>query len=238
MSSVRAAAHNNARWCDLMARLHGTPGRFDPDAWTSPRRTPPYYPDAVTLVPGASPAAVLARIDTGPACSVKDSFADLDLAPAGFRVLFEARWLYRAPGAPVGQPAEPSAGELGWRPVRDRAELARWERAWGDDQPGLFRPGLLDDPGVLVLGGYAGDTVVAGSVANRTGDVVGLSNVYAVSGELDTVWPGCLGAVAAHFPGLAVVGYEHGAALRSACRYGFVPVGPLRVWLRADRPVS
>src|SRR4051794_38055707 len=50
-------------------------------------------PDAVTLSPGTEPAAVLARVEGGTGCSVKDSFADLDLAPSGFQVLFDATWI-------------------------------------------------------------------------------------------------------------------------------------------------
>jgi hypothetical protein len=45
------AAANNAEWCDLVCGTHGAQTRFDEDAWTSRTRTPPGYPDAVTLVP-------------------------------------------------------------------------------------------------------------------------------------------------------------------------------------------
>jgi hypothetical protein len=38
-------------------------------------RTPPYYPDAVTLLPDVSIEQVLSGIDTSEGCSVKDSFA-------------------------------------------------------------------------------------------------------------------------------------------------------------------
>jgi hypothetical protein len=47
----RMAALNNAEWCDVVCRSHGAQTWFDDDAWTSPTRTPPYYLDAVTLVP-------------------------------------------------------------------------------------------------------------------------------------------------------------------------------------------
>jgi hypothetical protein len=86
----REAAANNAQWCDLVARSHGLPARCDDDAWTCGRRTPRFYPDAVTLVPDADAASVLARIDTSAGCSVKDSFGTLDLERRGFRALFEA----------------------------------------------------------------------------------------------------------------------------------------------------
>ncbi|WP_239135543.1 hypothetical protein [Actinoplanes derwentensis] len=40
---------------------------------------------------------MLDGIDIGPGCSVKDSFADLDLAPRGFEALFDATWIWRPP---------------------------------------------------------------------------------------------------------------------------------------------
>jgi hypothetical protein len=90
----RVAARNNAAWCDAVVRSHGLGGRFDDDAWTCPQRTPPYYPDAVTLVAEVDVTALLARIDTeSPGCSVKDSFAAIDLSAAGFEVLFDAEWI-------------------------------------------------------------------------------------------------------------------------------------------------
>lgn len=71
------------------------PTRFEPDRWLALRRSPPFYPDAVSLT--ERPRDILAGIDLSPGCSVKDSFATLDLAPAGFEVLFDAEWIYREP---------------------------------------------------------------------------------------------------------------------------------------------
>ena len=31
---------NNAEWCHILCRTHGVRGRFDPDAWVAPHRTP------------------------------------------------------------------------------------------------------------------------------------------------------------------------------------------------------
>jgi len=45
------AAVNNAEWCDCVCRAQGVETRFDENAWTGRTRTPPFYPDAVTLVP-------------------------------------------------------------------------------------------------------------------------------------------------------------------------------------------
>ena len=93
---LRHAVRNNAEWCDVMCRAHGGSGRFQGGWWSSPRRTPPLHPDAVTLQPEAVEAQVLHDIDTTAGCSIKDSFSNLDLRAAGFHVLFDAEWVVRA----------------------------------------------------------------------------------------------------------------------------------------------
>ena len=113
------AAANNAEWCDLVCETHGAQTRFDADAWTSRTRTPPGYPDAVTLVRHLSVPELLARIDTSVGCSIKDSFASVDMAACGFRVLFDAQWIvHRATAIP------PSPDRARWQVVRDEAGLA------------------------------------------------------------------------------------------------------------------
>lgn len=228
---VEAAARNNAEWCAVMSRSHGVGGEFGRQAWSAPVRTPPYYPDAVTLVPGADEAALLARIDTGaPGACVKDSFADLDLARAGFRVLFDAQWIHRPAGAPAAAP------DPAWEAVRSPGALRAWALAWGGGagDEDLFRPELLDDPATFVLAGRSADGhVVAGAVASRSDRVVGITNVFAREGGGDAVWPAVLNAVHGLFPGLPVVGYEHGEDLDAAIRHGFETIGPLRIWLRS-----
>ncbi|MEV7091563.1 hypothetical protein AB0M80_01855 [Amycolatopsis sp. NPDC051045] len=69
-------------------------------------------------------------------------------------------------------------------------------------------------------------------VAHRGDDVAGLSNF---SGP-DEGWPGAVAAVASAFPGLPVVGYEHGEALQVALGHGARPLGPLRVWVSSALP--
>ncbi|WP_435837836.1 hypothetical protein [Streptantibioticus parmotrematis] len=224
-SLVRAAARNNAEWCAAMSRSHGVAGEFGAQAWAAPVRTPPYYPDAVTLVPGADAVALVGRIDTaGPGACVKDSFADLDLTEAGFRVLFDAQWIHRPAGAPTTSP------ELAWDVVRDRETLRAWESAWGEE--GLFRPELLDDHATFVLAGTNSEgRVAAGAVASRSDHVVGVSNLFASQDGADRAWPVVLDAVHRLFPALSVVGYEQGEDLEAALRHGFEAAGPLRVWI-------
>ncbi|MGK3205264.1 hypothetical protein [Amycolatopsis sp. MEPSY49] len=93
MVRAELAVAENAAWCDLVCG-----GRFGRRAWTSRTRTPEYYPDAVTLTPDAMAADVLPFVDGSAGCSVKDSFATLELP--GFSLLFEATWLACGPGVP------------------------------------------------------------------------------------------------------------------------------------------
>lgn len=222
-----AAARDNAEWCDAFAATHWVTGTFGLDAWTCGRRAPEGYPDAVTLRPGVDARALLGRVDAGPGCSVKDAFADLDLASAGFEVLVEGTWLWH--GAPAPGWTTPT-----WFEVRDEAGLVAWEAAWAQGPPaGLFRPELLAHPRVRLLAEVVDGVVRAGCVVTKgSAGVVGVSNVF----DLDDgdPWRGVLGWIAARAPGRAAVAWETGKALDVALAAGFEPVGALRVWLRAD----
>ncbi|MFE3655791.1 hypothetical protein [Streptomyces sp. NPDC059165] len=229
---ISQSARNNAEWCHAMCRAHGIPTAFQERAWTSERRTPPLYPDAVTLAPDATAHDVLSEIDReAPGCSVKDSFGQLDLAADGFEVLFEARWIHR----PASLVAPVAPDDVVWRPLRTEPGLAAWEAAWSDgdeDLVGLFRPELLADRTTTLLAGTTdgGTRTVAGAVVSRSSAVVGVSHVFGSDGDLERAWAGCLAAVAHFWPGVPVVGYEHGEDLDAATRQGFIPGAPLTVW--------
>ncbi len=228
--TVRDAARNNAELCDIVCRTHGVTGVFAADAWTSARRTPPLYPDAVTLEPGVVVADLLDRVDTAPGCSIKDSFSELDLRSDGFSILMPAEWIQRPAAAPGGT----KTSSTPWTPIAGDRALARWAEAWADadDPTDLFRPALLRHPDIVVLGATVNGALVAGALLNRSAHVVGLSNVFVTSAAPDDVWPGCLDAITETFPGLPIVGYEPGESLDTALRYGFTPLGPLRVWIK------
>lgn len=225
------AAANNAEWCDVVCRTHGAQTRFDDDAWTSRTRTPPYYPDAVTLVPEPSVPELLARIDTSPGCSIKDSFASLDLTAYGFRVLFEAEWIVRRSAA-----LQPPATGPHWDLVRDADGLATWEQAWrGDDgPPGVFRAELLDHESVALLAARTSDHVVAGAILNRSSDVVGISNFFTDARVASAGRAGCLAFAGTLHPGSTFVGYESGDALDAARTHDFETAGSVRVWLHEN----
>jgi hypothetical protein len=167
---------------------------------------------------------------------VKDSFCTLELAPSGFRQLFGATWIWRA-----SQPQlDRAQDQVDWLKVRDADQLARWETAWNGPSSGeqpappmrVFPPALLADPDIVFIAASFGQQIVAGAIANRTDDVVGLSNVFAPDGAAARFWPGCVKTAMDAFAGLPLVGYEHGGELAIALGLGFEAIGQLRVWVR------
>lgn len=230
LALAKLAARNNAEWCDIFCRSHGVSGTFHSDAWASAIRTPALYPDAVALDRSVSVERVLSYVDSSTGCSIKDSFALMDLSPTGFRVLFEADWVLRAPQP---MPRGPQNG-LRWEFVRDSDTLRRWEAEWARDSAptGFFLPALLSHPDVVVLAGYADHQLSAGAILNRSTSAVGLSNVFSRADDLTQAYEGCVRAVTNHFRGLPIVGYEAGKALVAARAQGFRSIGRLVVWLR------
>jgi hypothetical protein len=230
---VTAAARNNAGWCASVCASHGIPHAFGDRAWHSPHRTPPYYPDAVTVRPDATAADFLSRIDTAsPGCSVKDSFATLDLTSCGFTCLFSARWIHRPAG--LAAPASPN-----WRAeqVSTSDRLRDWQDAWhgAGAGPDVFRPALLDDPSVRVLALHDGGELRGGAVLYRGSGLVGVSNLFAVDGgDVAAVRSSVIAAAARRFPGLPLAGYEREDALAHALAVGFTALAPLRVWSRVS----
>ena len=214
------AVRNNASWCDLVCRSHGIETSFGPDLWVTAERAPNLYPDAITLREQAAEESVLTAITPGPGASVKDSYATLDLGAHGFDELFEARWITHDPS-----PAQGSD----WTIVRTENELAEWTRAAGLTD--ILTPELLGTQEVRFLAARDEHGISAGAIANLTGSVVGVSNLFATTIAHDDAWAAISAAVGAVFPDAVLVGYEHGTGLRAAIAAGFSDLGPLRVWL-------
>ena len=228
--AARLAAANNAAWCAAVCRTHGLVTETAADVWWSATRTPPLFPDLVTLVPGGAPELLLAIVDSSPGCSVKDSFSDLDLAPSGFTVVVDASWIVRDPTAVAAGPA------LRWRRVGPGEGFDRWVAAWSASSGApidVLQPALLADPTVTVLAADREDDLVAGAVINDAAGVLGVSNVFVVGEHagLDP-WPPLVGYLVRHHRDRTVVGYESGADLDRALAAGFRRAGALRVWTR------
>jgi len=181
---------------------------------------PRFYPNLVTTARLAAPAEQLSAVrilresNLPEHWAVKDSFSALDLAPLGFDLLFEARWI-RKDAAP---------------------DLATHSRLrWGRTTEGnrLLPPALFADSDIAMFTGSRDGEVVAGGIANRSENVVGLSNVFTQVGGAVSVWTDLAALAAVTFPGLPLVGYETGDDLAAACDSGFQMGDPLRVWARA-----
>ena len=240
--SPEQAARNNAFWCDAVCRAHGKPGVFLDHLWLNRHPVPRYYSNAVTLSRGEGSSLQRERIqelmsaDIPGRWSVKDSFCSLDLTRMGFSILFEATWICRAASL---HRRRPEIEGVRWSYVKDPLELERWEAAW-DGSPGraieaerrVFRQRLLAVDEIVFVAAREGGRIVAGAVANRTGEVVGLSNLFAPAQNAAPYWSGCVAGAMGAFPGLPLVGYERGADLNSAEEAGFSRLGPLRVWMR------
>jgi hypothetical protein len=172
---------------------------------------------------------LLDRIDSSPGCSIKDSFASIDLTTSGFTVALDAQWIVRAPKV-----TGPITADRSWTVVRDEESFAAWENAWRGEQgqPDLLSADLLREPSVTVLRARLEDQTAAGAILCRSGSVVGISNFFTNDRTVSTDWQGCLALATSLFPGVTFVGYESGDALHAATKQDFEAVGPLRVWVR------
>jgi hypothetical protein len=232
------AARNNAEWCDAVCRAHNNPGEFHDDIWLNRNAVPRFYPNAGTLAePSPRQFALIDELIAArlpPGWAVKDSFSMLDLESRGFRVLFDAKWIY----LPVSRMKDIASAKTSarWEIVRTDLALAEWEFAWcrsaGDtSKDRIFLPQLLENKDVAVVAGFRDRDIVAGAIANRSDDVVGWSNFFAPATEMFDHTAASLATIARVFPGLPIVGYEHGDDLRNAHSIGFESIGALRVWI-------
>jgi hypothetical protein len=221
---LAAAVHNNAVWCDAVCRAHSVPTSWQPDWWAAHRRSPRFYPDAITLRPGAAFGTVAGSLEAGRGSAIKDSWAELDLEPYGFTPLFDAHWITLDPPAADEVVA---AARSRWTVVGSAAELGDWTAAHG--AAGTFVPELLEDPAIRFLAVRSAGLIVAGAIANLSGPVVGVSNLFG-----QDPWQGLVDAVAACFGHSPLVGYEQAGELEQPLSLGFRTIGRLRVWHQPD----
>ena len=223
-SRARQAAENNARWCLAVCQAHGCRTSLEDGYWAC-ADPPRFYSNLVTLRPGLGPLVGVVRPG-----GFKDSFSEIDGVALGYRLLFEAEWIWRA--------VSPSGlTHLDWHRVTSGAELLAWESGWavGDAEAALaprqFPPSLLDDPDIAFMAGFADGVLQAGFGLNLTGEVAGVSNKFCLGDEA-WLWADIPTAAAIAFPDAPLVGYERGDELSLALADGFESVGRLRVWVR------
>lgn len=217
---LRRAVDASIGWYEDIFALHGIGSELEAGLWAALGPPMPFHSAAVVVEPTVGAERVIERVAHLPHAAVKDSFATLDLAAAEMSVLFAGTWIHRESAAP---------GATSWRPVRTADGLAAWNAGW--DTAEVLLPGLLDRAHFAILERVDDGDVNAGAVARLGSGVVDVSNVHALDGHA-VDWAELATAIAALFPGRAVVGYEGGADLEAAISGGFDPVGELRIWVR------
>jgi hypothetical protein len=233
------AASNNADWYCAVFRSLGLAYAIEDGVWTSRDVAPPYHSNALILSPAGGTrdrkiVRALADAIRRP-FSVKDGFATHDLSADGFRLLFEAQWIWRDAGLPL------ALGKTGaaWHRVRTPGELAAWEaalRANGSPaEERTFLPSLLDDPSLAFFIARDGDRIIAGFAANLSPEVVGFSNFFAAQPSVSSLISGAVAATIRLAPDLPIVGFDQGDALIAMHQTGFRSVQPLRVWLKTGK---
>jgi hypothetical protein len=225
---LRAAVANNALWCDAVCRSHGYYGAFSARLWINVHHDLEFYPNAITLSRDVTAPETTAARDPARRYAVKDSFARLDLTPDGLAPLFEAEWIARAPA-----PQASGGPSLSWHTVTDARQLRLWEMAWAErdssEEP-LFRPELLADPRCTILACRRDGDLIAGLISYTAAGVTGISNLFGAGLPAGQLWASALQAVAALWPHVPIVGYQHGPSLAAAREAGCQALGPLRVW--------
>lgn len=237
---ILLAARINALWCDAVCRTYGLRTAVDELAWSVPTRTPPYYPDAVTLSPDLDEYDLMGRIDGSDGASVKDSWSALDLTPDDFARLVVGQWLWHDGSKPIADRSD----SLVWHPVTSPAGMASWTAAWSHepDAVSILHADLLKEPGVHVLAASSTDqpegSVVAGCIVNVTDGVAGLGNLFSRSsafadpGDAGSVWASAVTAARKVVGGMPIVGWEAGANIEAAVSAGCETLGPVTVWVR------
>lgn len=231
---IALAARNNAHWVDAVCRAHALVGTMDESLWASPRRTPPYYPDAVTLAADLGAYDVLGRIDASDGASVKDSWSRLDLSVEDFARLVDGQWLWRDPSGPGTVPTAAGDGRP-WRRLTTAEEHSAWVRRWArDPEDALILPAsLLGEPDVHFLAAEAGDDLyAAGCIVNVTDGVAGVGNLFDADGDAGRAWLGAVSAAADVAGDRPLVAWEAGDGLDAPVAAGFETIGPLTVWIR------
>lgn len=233
---MRLCAANNADLYQAKFRAHGLPDQRTSAFWSSYAIAPPYYSNMTTLDPDATEVQLI-EIDRltdrlGRRLGIKDGFSKLDLNSHGFRLLFSASWIWAEPHETL------SSAPRGWVRVSDVVELDHWERSWKESgsqtNANVFTPALLSDSNIHIYGRLADGGFDAGCIVNRSPEVVGISNIFCLSGTPKAFQDAALLASIAS-AGLPVVGYDSGEALDEMKRQGFKTVGLLRIWLSDER---
>jgi hypothetical protein len=218
---IEQAVLNNINWCGIVCNSQDIRQRTREHVWGLLSKAPPFYPDIITSSRNATVEEVDDFIGGRDISSIKDSYANLDLSLLGFKILFEAEWIYHNAISDI------TSMDTGWKRVKTEKDLTKWTIRHGLEN--VIRPELLKREDLRIFS-YEKEGKTAGFIANLGANVVGISNVFSMSNDFKHLWKEITNIVAFNFPGVPMAGYEHGDNLTAAIQSGWTSIGPLRVW--------
>ncbi|MGV3463714.1 MAG: hypothetical protein ACO1OT_00280 [Heyndrickxia sp.] len=223
--NVEIAVHNNIAWCGLVCDTHGLEHYTKGNTWGLYTEAPMFYPEVITVNKGASLEDVQHFTENGNVHSIKDSYANLDFLPFGFKKLFDAEWICHKPVA------DKKPLQSKWRVITVEKDFLEWTSRSGLE--GVINPNLLkyENVQIFILEEKEG---VSGFITNVDAGVVGISNVISVGRDNESLWKEIPKLIASKYPDVYLVGYEHGSELHLAKKSGWESLGPLRVWMKSE----
>lgn len=221
MVNVENAVYNNIIWCGMVCESHGVTQTSREGIWGLHSKAPEFYPDIITSSKQIMSEQVMDFIGNREVTGIKDSFSTLNMTPWGFRILFEAKWIYHKPVFNA------TLDETEWKAISSADEFAQWTAA--SELQNVIKPNLLERKDVKIFMKESKGEL-SGFIANLGANVVGVSNVF--SNSKQKIWPDIVSVVSVYFPGIPLVGYESGDDLNAALSSGWTALGPLRVWIK------
>lgn len=217
------AVLNNIIWCGIVCEMHGITHASSENIWGLQSQAPIYYPDIITSNKDVTAQQVINFIENREILSIKDSYANVDLGPFGYKILFEAEWIYHSTISNFEQ--IPSK----WRVIKTSKELKKWTSAYELEK--VIIPKILErnDVEIFMCEENGG---MSGFIANVGANAIGISNVFSDEISNIPIWTEIAQIVASRNPGLPLVGYEQGNDLKAAVKSGWKSIGPLRVWMK------
>jgi SH3-like domain-containing protein len=225
-TQVDRAVLNNIAWCGMVCDTHEIAGISKENLWGLLSKAPIFHPEIITSSKNITNEELKYFIENGEVSSIKDSYANLDLLPFGFKILFEAEWIYHASVSDV----DPI--QTNWRVITTEKDLAQWTKT--SELESVIKPNLLKLKDVKIFIREKNDGIY-GFIANLSANVVGISNVFSVGNKNESLWRDIPKIVSIEFPGLSIVGYEHKSNLTAAHLSGWTSIGPLRVWIKSNK---
>lgn len=225
-------AANNADWYAAMFRAHAIAQQRNQQLWTSRFKAPAFHSNLISLAKESGDQILTSIVELNSTLqrpwAIKDSFASLELKALGFKILFEASWIWREATGTI------YSSTKGWTKIQSSEELRTWEQAWRVGQTVAADPqfpaALLQEPSITFLGLPSADGYSAGCIVNTSSTVSGFSNFFSITPNIAANYAAAAAMAQSIAPAKPLTSFERGTLLACAENLGFENVGPLRIW--------